>query len=186
MCKESLNDLANDRESSATRVRQKVFLLSLRYSFPLFFSPSLPSSLRNHSWTWHLNQVLLNGQTNENLQKIIWSIAGSSLESDIKHPKCGTEGPGSPTDELCRLKQKGRAFNKHEDSNRTHKSCHVWWRTKWYAYYKPHYVVCMSRNSSAKCTRQLCFIDRINEDKLSLIYYLLCGKVSTQLGHGPA
>lgn len=140
MCKESLNDLANDRESSVTRVRQKVFLLSLHYSFPLFFSPSLPSSLRNHSWTWHLNQVLLNGQTNENLQKIIWSIAGSCLVSDIKHPKCGTEGPGSSTDDLCRLKQKGHAFNKHEDSNRTHKSCQVWWLTKWYAYYKPHYV----------------------------------------------
>lgn len=34
----------------------------------------------------------------------------------------------------------GHAFNKHEDSNRTHKSCQVWWLTKWYAYYKPHYV----------------------------------------------
>ena len=46
--------------------------------------------------------------------------------------------------------------------------------------------VCKSRNSSAKCTRQIGFIDRINKDKLSLTYYLLHGKVSTQVGHWPA
>lgn len=71
MSRESLNDLANDRDSSVTRVGQKVFPVSLHHSFPLFFSPSLPSSLRNHSCTRHLYQVLLNAQINENLQKII-------------------------------------------------------------------------------------------------------------------